>query len=696
MTMPPITPSLSNDDVNRRRRDNVTIGILTALTDEGAAMVKLIDDVRAGQFDNDPQTYEIGTIPSRKEHQPHHVAMVLLADDGTRQAAVACVDMLRTFPGMHTVIVVGIAGGIPRTLEPERHVRLGDVVVASHGIVDYGHYRQVNGERQIRRQGDGMISAVLRRTARRLAMAEKASQQRPWERWLDPHSTPAAGQHPRPPASTDRLFSRGLEVVRPDLDSSGHRPGVPKVHQGAVGSADILMRDEDARDQLAREFRDLVAVEMEGSGITTSTAEHGATWFMVRGIADYCETTGKNNIWHSYASYAAAAYVRSLLEATEPLSQALPLLPVSEHDQIVELLRQVPTEIDLRVVWNAAVPDLVAPPWPVSGSAVQIFRHLCGRNADESGRPRAVRFVQALAGSVADAEVAAQLRQWVRNWSPASDVAARLGRPGDETPVEPCLLIEIAPDGIDRETCRISSYVQDRTGPWRPHPGPGAAEHVLLVEAEARVGEIIERAEQEEWRDSNDLAAIEFLLPAALLNLPVEWWHPPANDSRPTPLCVDYPVVVRSLERMRHNSRPRTWGSRWKSLNVGRVQWGVSPRTDEQLNAWRVQLRADERIATVVLSAPPDDDSGLDELMIAIKAGVPVILWDRRAPRPAIGEETLLSLVQGDLVGIPARIRGLRAKAAEVPESRRPQQPGAFVVLLWDNPHRVIAPAGKG
>jgi hypothetical protein len=82
--------------------------------------------------------------------------------------------------------------------------------------------------------------------------------------------------------------------------------------------------------------------------------------------------------------------------------------------------------------------------------------------------------------------------------------------------------------------------------------------------------------------------------------------------------------------------------------------------------------------------------------MIAIKAGVPVILWDRRAPRPAIGEETLLSLVQGDLVGIPARIRGLRAKAAEVPESRRPQQPGAFVVLLWDNPHRVIAPAGKG
>ena len=62
--------------------------------------------------------------------------------------------------------------------------------------------------------------------------------------------------------------------------------------------------------------------------------------------------------------------------------------------------------------------------------------------------------------------------------------------------------------------------------------------------------------------------AIEFLLPVGLINLPVEWFRTYGASTKPLPLCVDYPVVVRSLDRMRHDSRPRMWGVRWSALSA--------------------------------------------------------------------------------------------------------------------------------
>jgi len=251
----------------------------------------------------------------------------------------------------------------------------------------------------------------------------------------------------------------------------------------------------------------------------------------------------------------------------------------------------------------------------------------------------------------------------------------------------PCLLIEIEVVGIDRRRCRITSHLQDRSGPWRPRRWPGEPVTVGFDAAEDAVGELVDRAEREAWGAGDSAPVIEFLLPNALVNLPVEWWSPDTV----LPMCVDYAVVVRSLERMRRVDRPRLWGDRWRALrsvpSAERVLWGADPKDDSRLREWEIRLRGDASIAAVVLSSPPDQWPGSHELARAIVQGVPVILWDRRTPRPDDAGTQLHELIDDDPSGLRARTRALRSEAAARDADRHP---GRFIALMWDNPERLI------
>jgi nucleoside phosphorylase len=699
MRPPPPSPRGTADEPVRRVREEVTIGILTALPVEGAAMASLIEDARLVSFAEDPHLYRVGSLPSNDPARPHRVAMTVLSQYGTRYAAATCANLLRTFPNVGCVVMVGIAGGVPSVREPDKHVRLGDVVVAT-GIVDYGAYRQEPRGRRSRRPPEGLISSRLRRAAVELQLAA-AQGSRPWERWLDLTLTPTAGHFRRPPDETDVLLVRGIRIDHPDRSLSGHPDETPKIHYGPVGSADVLMHDELTRDDLTEEHG-LVAVEMEASGIAAGTAEHELSWFMVRGIADY-SADGKNDIWHAYASYAAAAYLRALLERAQPPLRLLPQIPLDQQDEIDSLLGRVPPDTDLRTAWNVAAPDLTAPTSELLRTPSAAVRYLADRNTGPSGLARPLVFVDSLADQLGDSDLAADLHRWVERQAAAMRSAEALARwrsrPGSasgDPDAHPCLLVEIEAVGLDRGLCRITSYIQDRTGPWRPRRWPDEPATVGLDSAERIVGQLVDRAEREEWSTSETAPAIEFLLPTGLVNLPVEWWSPPLGPGSAIPLCVDYPVVVRSLERMRRVDRPRLWSSRWHALRsvpfVGRVLWGADPENDGQLREWEIQLRSDDSIAAVVLSSPPDQWPGSYELARAVVLGVPVVLWDRRVPRPQDAGPQLHDLIDDDPSGLRARTRALRALAAARDVGRHP---GRFVALMWDDPQRLIA-AGRG
>jgi nucleoside phosphorylase len=295
-----------------------TIGLVTVLPEEFAAMDLLLDDAADGPVARDRAVYRRGRLPSADPARPHEVVLTMLTETGTDAAAHGEAHLVRSFPSVDQLIMVGIAAGVPRPRDPTRHVRLGDVVAGTWNVVDFDHVvdRPAGPER---RQEFPRRSALLAARVK-LLVAGEIRGARPWETHLDRLIAEAAA-FARPDEGTDVVFSDDSDFARPvphpDPESTGHRPGRPKVHEGRIGSSDRSMRNAASRDEFAGRHH-LHAIEMEGTGIGRGSHADGRDWFVVRGISDYGDRW-TDSTWRRYAAAAAAAYVRALLAVCPPV-----------------------------------------------------------------------------------------------------------------------------------------------------------------------------------------------------------------------------------------------------------------------------------------------------------------------------------------------------------------------------------------
>ncbi len=115
------------------RVQSVRIGIVTALPKEFAAMRVMLDEEAPVAVAGDPNDYVLGRIPSLVENADHLVVVALLKEMGNNSAAAAATNLLRSFPKVEDILMVGIAGGVPSPLSYDSDVHLGDVVVSSKG-----------------------------------------------------------------------------------------------------------------------------------------------------------------------------------------------------------------------------------------------------------------------------------------------------------------------------------------------------------------------------------------------------------------------------------------------------------------------------------------------------------------------------------------------------------------------------------
>ena len=277
-------------------------------------MRSFIDNPRRASVEGDRADYVTGTMPGADRGRVHPVALTMLGETGNDAAASACTNLLRSYRSVRCLLMVGIAAGVPDPARPERHVRLGDIVVARRGIVQYDSVLE-NDDGPAPRRTFPPPSPLLERRAR-LLQASEMTGDRPWEDLLAAQARlfPRFG---RPPESTDVMYSpdgSGNQVPHPDLELSGHRPGQPKVHSGLIASGDRSLRCARKRDEIAA-AHGVLAIETEGKGIGNTGFYEGAEWFTVRGISDYGDRH-VTRTWRGYASMAAAAYVRALLAIT--------------------------------------------------------------------------------------------------------------------------------------------------------------------------------------------------------------------------------------------------------------------------------------------------------------------------------------------------------------------------------------------
>jgi nucleoside phosphorylase len=294
-----------------------TVAIISALWFETAACRGMLEEThtRLRAQPGDHNAYTLGKI------EGHNVVLACLpGTSGNTAASKTSTNLMRTFPGIKTLLLVGIGGGVAGSTEAailKRDLRLGDIVVAmptnklSHGLVEYDLGRET--EDGFERKGFLTPPPELLRSTALHMRSDNGLQSQIAEHiksMKDPED-----EFQRPATDTDTLF---IERISGDGNTNTSEPLArpprkntnPKVHYGLIATGDTVVKSTESQkkfvNRLAQEG-DVLCFEMEAAGVATS---HPC--FVIRGICDYADSH-KNKDWQYYAAAAAAAYAKELL-----------------------------------------------------------------------------------------------------------------------------------------------------------------------------------------------------------------------------------------------------------------------------------------------------------------------------------------------------------------------------------------------
>lgn len=400
-------------------------------------------------------------------------------------------------------------------------------------------------------------------------------------------------------------------------------------------------------------------------------------------------------------------HVIALREVVRAMSDA-GLWPQEESAKLFRLLEGAALP-DLSEIYHAVV-GLAAPSLSGRATYVDAMRALETLNADPSGIPRPLVFVEHLAVKVRP-QLAMELRRWSDHQAARMGLAAELvavrrqaaqtrdrSRPPPRS--DAYLILQVRREGAVGDEYRLSHWRQfGHFEEWSPVRGADAVGDLEAVKV--RVAELVEEVE-EEWARHRPNIRIEFVLPSEIINLDVDQWPWEKDSPIPEPVGCRYPVVVRSLERMTTLKWYRWWYDRWDELlsqlaETGAVRresaWWSRPATDDGLRELTSAFARTPKLVSLVLSAPPSAETvGRDEVAAGLRAGVPLILWHREKCDSAEFVEIVESLLHGDddSRDLLERVRLTRAKAFG--RGTVPGDVGEKLTILLDDPARVVVP----
>jgi hypothetical protein len=341
------------------------------------------------------------------------------------------------------------------------------------------------------------------------------------------------------------------------------------------------------------------------------------------------------------------------------------------------------------------------PPKHCSGTW-ETFVYLIGQNTLPDQLPSWVAFLEIIRERFGNEEedlngtVRSYLRRVVRSWQShsASEGLDRLRFEHGERhqPVlrAGVLTIEVAPTAPGNPdsvaVCAIQRWDDDESAPQR---GPD-----ILVSRgglQTVVEHLVEAAEQDWAMRSADLR-IEFLLPIALLNESVEWWPKDSQSPPMVPLAMYHSVVLRSLDRMQRRSWHRMWLRRWERLlqepATSQVLW-IEANRERHLSRLEAELMSDDTYVGVVLSAPPEADPQIgQEILVALRTGIPLILWHRSNCDNGF-RQVAAELVLDRLDAVPQRLGEMRRQIESLESADTDLHPVREISLLWDDAYRI-------
>jgi hypothetical protein len=250
-------------------------------------------------------------------------------------------------------------------------------------------------------------------------------------------------------------------------------------------------------------------------------------------------------------------------------------------------------------------------------------------------------------------------------------------------------IVQLQPDGVDPNSYLMSVWLQQHLSAEEPLHRDDAP--VTLTEVAERLPDLLKRAHTALGVTATELT-LEFILPRRVIGHPIDEWE--IDQVFPHRLGTSYPVIVRSLDRMRNLELHGPWRQkcRWLAADGHRealdgVYWLLEPGKREPSSLRASLLR--ESVVALAMAFPPKEslNLALDELSAALYGGMPVILWLRNRDLQKQFEQAVRELLTGHgLSELPARILRLRQRADEAkdPESAI----GRHIALLWDDANR--------
>ncbi|MEU9841699.1 trypsin-like peptidase domain-containing protein [Actinomadura sp. NPDC048032] len=345
-----------------------------------------------------------------------------------------------------------------------------------------------------------------------------------------------------------------------------------------------------------------------------------------------------------------------------------PLLTGAERRELLELVPLVRGAEELQPSGAGRFASRLGP----GEGLADLVHRLEDATAPPDGVPPLLDFVSRLA-----ADETSALGPALRDWTVR--VARRIGLPLEQVRAAPApreltagrshsyLTIQLEEDGLDAHRFLTTVSLHPEEGP--PVPLLVSDEPRTLAQTEAQIRALLPEARARLSPPSDELV-IEFILPAALLGAPVDQWRlDPGTPSEP-PIGARFPIVVRSLDRMRARGG-RPGGSRPRRPDPDPVVAAVLVKA-----AQRDLPKAAGR-PVVLLTG------GRRQLRLALAAGLPVVFWSSGDPASDEADELQRSLEGRRLADLPEAIRDLQRDGYEA-SGDLPHR----LVLIWDDPAR--------
>ena len=364
------------------RHEDYTIAWICALPLELAASRAMLDAEHRSLpiVTGDDNTYVLGHI----DH--HNIVMACLPGQyGTINAAIVANNLKRSFPSILATLMVGIGGGSPSQAD----LYLGDVVVGTR-VMQYDMGKMITDgqfqETAVAKTPAPLLNSAVSNLRSKHGSHHSSSRMTSLVRSrLPSHARPSQPdrlfqstyEHPPDATSCDECDPKRLQPRRERLSKE------PRIHYGVIASGNRVMRNGEARDDIAQRHSAL-CFEMEAAGMMDNLH-----CLPIRGICDYSDSH-KNKEWQGYAAATAAACARELLEVLPPpskelgqnttfLANARPVSPTDDEDD--EALEQLRLERRRRLLDSLDFPQIDARKTTIQAAHAKTCRWLLSHSA---------------------------------------------------------------------------------------------------------------------------------------------------------------------------------------------------------------------------------------------------------------------------------------------------------------------------